>query len=255
MATPQYDRIATQYDGVENIPGQQVPVHGMAPYAAAVKGKTVVDLACGTGHFTRWAMEKGALSVIGIDISPGQIKVASQAYTFGGKIQYYAQDCSTPLVDQDGKALVPEPVDVVIAAWLLNYAPNEETQLGMWKNISACLKPGGRFLALIPDLDADLTDAPYDPRYGMDAQKLEDVNVGKPDQGAKLRRYVYVQPPFYFDMYQLNRGVYERGAKAAGLVDVHFERNIKLPTEGRPEGYWDVYHARPQVEVMTATKA
>lgn len=255
MEPAQYDAIASAYDGIEMVAGQQIVIAAMSPHADMVNGKTVVDLACGSGFWTRWAMVKGATSVIGIDISPEMISAGRRAETFGGKIQYHVKDCSEPLVSDDGLPILPEPVDVVIAAWLLNYAADEVTQLKMWQNISKCLKPGGQFLALIPDLEADLTDAPYDPKYGVDAVKLEDVNVGRPDHGAKLRRNVLVQPPIHFDMYQLNRGVYKRCADGAGMTDVRFERNFALPTEGKPEGFWDVYKDRPQVELLTAVRA
>ena len=46
------------------------------PLAGLSRAKTVLDVGCGTGHFSRWFANRG-LSVVGLDLSPGMLAVAN----------------------------------------------------------------------------------------------------------------------------------------------------------------------------------
>lgn len=89
----------------------------------------------------------------------------------------------------------------------------------MWQSVSASLDAGGRFVAVIPELESDLT-VTHDGRYEIDAVKRRMLMlVGR--TGAKLSRHVSVQTEtIHFDMFQLDRRVHERCAGATGMVDV-----------------------------------
>lgn len=39
-----------------------------------LKGKSILDLGCGTGHFSSYCIENGASKVIGVDISRNMIE-------------------------------------------------------------------------------------------------------------------------------------------------------------------------------------
>lgn len=88
MRPAQYNHIAKDYNGIETTDGQKIVIAAMTPHAHLLKDKTVLDLACGTGYWTRWAIENGATSAIGMDISEEMIAGAKLADTYNGKIQY-----------------------------------------------------------------------------------------------------------------------------------------------------------------------
>ncbi|MFZ3198800.1 MAG: methyltransferase domain-containing protein, partial [Bacillus mycoides] len=43
-----------------------------------LKGKSVLDLGCGDGHFSKYCIENGAKNVIGVDISKNMIERAKK---------------------------------------------------------------------------------------------------------------------------------------------------------------------------------
>lgn len=117
--------------------------------------------------------------------------------------------------------------------------------------MSSCLKPAGKVVALIPNLEADLTKL-YDSRYSIQATRLENVNVGS---RARLRRNDFMpSKTIHFDVYQFDRGMYQRCTEATDMVGLQFERILNLLIAGKADGDKDVYNSRPQVEVLFPTK-
>ena len=78
MVKQQYDQIAQQYEDAEKtIEG----IHVVRPTFLKLCGvhacdRSVLDLACGSGIYSRVLKEAGAKRVVGIDISEEQIKIA-----------------------------------------------------------------------------------------------------------------------------------------------------------------------------------
>ena len=78
-----------------------------------LSGKTVVDIACGEGFYTRLLRQNGACQVVGVDLSEGMIELARQqesAHPLG--IKYLLGDARN--------LRLPEQFDLAIAAYLLN---------------------------------------------------------------------------------------------------------------------------------------
>lgn len=75
--------------------------------------RRVVDLGCGFGWFSRWAHERGAASVLGVDISAKMLERA-RAETDASTIDY--RRC-----DLDGLDLEPGSADVVFSSLTLHY--------------------------------------------------------------------------------------------------------------------------------------
>ncbi|CAG8794005.1 9819_t:CDS:1, partial [Racocetra persica] len=75
----QFDDIAEKYQEVKNDNNMHTALEiytmvSLLPYES-LKGKTVLDLACGTGVYSRIAAELGAKNVIGVDISSEMINI------------------------------------------------------------------------------------------------------------------------------------------------------------------------------------
>lgn len=107
-----------------------------------VQGKTVLDLACGEGRFSRTIKHGGAHQVVGVDISAGMIELARQAED--------QQPLGTTYIHADVASLgTIGSFDVVSAAFLFNYAASKEALLALCRTAYSNLKAGGKLVASI----------------------------------------------------------------------------------------------------------
>jgi len=99
------------------------------------KDKRVLDLGCGFGWHCRYAVENGAKSVIGIDISQKMLSEAKNKTKYGN-IEYICM----PIEDID---FPEESFDVVISSLALHYVKSFEDVL---VRVYKCLSKGGDFV-------------------------------------------------------------------------------------------------------------
>lgn len=105
-----------------------------------VKGKVVLDVACGEGHFSRKLAEqaKGDIQIIGIDSSKRLIDLAHKKNkSFSHCIKFHIGDAS--FLDQ----LSPNSFDVVVCNMALMFIKRFEETI---QEIARVLKPGGVFV-------------------------------------------------------------------------------------------------------------
>ena len=153
FSSTQYNSISKEYDAVNDLPISRAILPNvervLSPY---VKGAKVLELACGTGFFTRHLLDSGVSSIVGIDISQGMIDLAqAQLSDHPGfpKCSFQLADCSQPF------DVGAEQFDFVFAAWLLNYSEDEGMMTGTFRNISNHLKPNGRLVTVLPHTEED----------------------------------------------------------------------------------------------------
>ena len=138
----EYDAIAREYRESKRLPFREhVERYTLFELLGDIRGTTVLDLACGDGFYTRLLKEAGAREVTGVDISQAMIGLAEE------------RERQRPLgcryVRADIAEFEPaEPVDLVVAAYLLNYARTPEELLRFCRVCYDALKPGGRFVGL-----------------------------------------------------------------------------------------------------------
>lgn len=99
------------------------------------KDKRVLDLGCGFGWHCRYAVENGARSAIGIDISQKMLSEAKSKTKYGN-IEYICM----PIEDID---FPEESFDVVISSLALHYVKSFEDVL---VRVYKCLSKGGDFV-------------------------------------------------------------------------------------------------------------
>lgn len=99
------------------------------------QGKRVLDLGCGFGWHCRYAVENGAKSVVGIDISQKMLNEAT-AKTEYENIKYICM----PIEDFDFPV---DSFDIVISSLAFHYIPSFEDILC---KVSKCLINGGDFV-------------------------------------------------------------------------------------------------------------
>lgn len=105
-----------------------------------IKGKHIVDLACGQGLFSRMLADKGA-HVVGVDLGKELIALAekkNEGYAF--KIHYYTSSSDDLYMVKDGTQ------DVVVCVLALQ---NIEKLQATLSEVSRVLKKGGTFMAVL----------------------------------------------------------------------------------------------------------
>lgn len=371
----QYDAIGLAYESLKQLPAAQLErdnLHAaIEPFLTTQKnsgdgggggGATVLDLACGTGYYSRLLLDWGAARVVGVDVSEKMIDAAreqaraqslsvlkeenqspsqtvdeagrevkletgredknqtltatqpemenhnqtaakatwrtgfnsgtgntgpvsisrarpdpehSNSTVSSNRLTFQVGDCTQPLE----LPLTPaQHFDIVLGAWLLNYASSAAEMTEMFANVTAHLRPGGRFVGITPhpakDLDAfarDQTtheDRGQQPQTGRDRDRHQ--RHGKPDQaqspsttspntygvsvtyrsqlpnndGYATSVTAHVSPvQIQFDNYHLRREVYERWARQAGLKGCLEWRDVHMPT---PQDGLEKYGVAPE---------
>ena len=136
----EYDTIAREYGASKRLAFREyVEGYTLFELLGDVEGKTVLDLACGEGFYTRLLSQAGARLVTGVDISAAMIELAE------------AEERRHPLgctyIRADAAEFKPKgTVDVVVAAYLLNYARSPGQLLRFCRTCHDALRPGGRLV-------------------------------------------------------------------------------------------------------------
>ncbi|KAI1417088.1 methyltransferase type 11 [Hypoxylon sp. FL1857] len=119
-------------------------------------GKTVLDLGCGFGWFSRCARENGAASVRGIDLSEKMLDRARNM-TNDNKIKYERADLEVLKLEEN-------QYDVVFSSLTFHYLVNLPTLI---QGISRSLKPSGR---LVCSVEHPIYTAPSKPNFALDEE-------------------------------------------------------------------------------------
>ena len=136
VLTPQqgYDRWAASY-GENMNPVQVLEAEALTRLLPDLHGQTVLDLGCGKGRVSRFALERGAVSTTGVDISEAMLKAAATAVPMASARWIKAGVQRLPF---EAAAF-----DVVVCALTMGHVKDLETALG---EIARVLRPGGVLL-------------------------------------------------------------------------------------------------------------
>ncbi len=155
----EYDRLTRQYRRSKAMPFRvfsEIPDH--LALLGDLRGRSVLDLACGEGFYTRLIKQAGAARVVGVDLSEHMIALAREQEMFDPLgITYVAGPAES--LGSIG------PFDAVSAAFLLNNAPDRPTLDAMARAVVINLAPGGRMVMTISTF-GDWPGTDYSP-YGM----------------------------------------------------------------------------------------
>ena len=229
----QYDHIGSKYDEYARTATlKRAESYTFFRMVGALEGQRVLDLACGFGFYTRLLKQHGAAQVVGVDLSPEMIRLATQqeqAEPLG--ITY--QVCDAVTLPQLG------PFDLVTAVYLLDYATSKDQLLGMFRSAYDNLVAGGRFVAYTMDPAFTLSKPNY-TKYGVTVLR----QAPEEDRYVCDAEFVTV-PPTPFRYVQWSQAAYEWAVTQAGFRDFAWQ-----PTEVAPEdiarygeAYWQDFHA------------
>ncbi|GLZ79401.1 hypothetical protein Afil01_42080 [Actinorhabdospora filicis] len=201
-----------------------------------VTGLSAVDVACGTGYYTRDLRVRGADPVTGIDLSPRMIELAEDRERRERLGIAYAVGDGSALPDR-GR------YDLATAAYLFPYATDEETLAAMMASLRGCMHPGGRLVTLTVDpefrAEPDLAD------YGWTAARFS---------GRQVTMRFSGDPPADLTNTLWPRSTVVRVARAAGFTEMAWHP-LEVPGEELERygaGYWSALMENPFIEGFTA---
>ncbi|MER6999619.1 class I SAM-dependent methyltransferase [Streptomyces sp. NPDC000410] len=242
MSAQQYDEIGEAYEGFKALPLEQyVVVPSFLNLVGDVRGKSVLDLASGTGFYSREFKRRGASEVLGIDISSEMVAVSEaieKADPLG--ISYEVGDVSE-------LRSFERQFDIVLAVQLLNYAPDTATAERMCRNIHRSLKPGGEIFLLNQSPDYRF-DGPTPEKYGFRTELTGEEG----GTGPKVRTTALLDQPVSFTANRPRRDVYETSLQAAGFSELTWVPLTVSEAGVREFGadHWADFHANPPLEML-----
>jgi 2-polyprenyl-3-methyl-5-hydroxy-6-metoxy-1,4-benzoquinol methylase len=246
--------MVTNYDDIADV-YLKVAVHPIKKYCEAftllkvlgnVKAKSVLDLACGDGYYTRLLKQQGTAQTVGVDISQkmiDQAKRTERVVPLG--IEYHSGDISQ--LGQIGQ------FDLITAIYLFPYAATKQRLMAMFQTIYDNLKPGGKLVAITVDPHLVEDDLAVFEEYGVTLV----AEAGLQD-GTMLTATVAVAEGNSFQMqtFHWHEATYE-----SVIRQVDFQRmrwhSIQVSEAGLKAygaAYWQAYATKPYGIVLECDK-
>lgn len=237
----QYDALGAIYERAKHIPTGLAERATLLSALGDLRGRSVLDVGCGTGFYARLFHDLGAARVTGVDSAGEMIGYARHVEAREPRgIEYAQHDAATlPVLGE---------FDVVTAVWLLGYADDVAALDVMIGNLTANVAPGGRLVVLVPNPDVDWDLIGQYGRYGYEITRTGPVGVKQP-----VRVHVLGDPPFDFDSFFWEGGVFDGALGRAGLLDVT-RRPCVTPDDGRGDEFWEPLRKSPSFAVFTAVR-
>lgn len=242
----EYDQIAPDYQESKLLPFRvHIEEYTTFQLLPDLRGRSVVDLACGDGIYSRKLRRRGASRVVGVDISAEMIGLARRAETdLPIGIEYVLGDVAT--VDLD------ERFDVAFCSYLFNYARSRAELRALVQSVARLVRPEGLVVGCndYPDNRPAHYDR-YRP-YGF-------VKTGAPEptEGSTITyRFFNIDGSvFDLDNYYLPTDAYKAEFAAAGFASFTWVLPEVSP-EGQASfgpGFWDAFLDEPPIVSFSAT--
>ncbi|HEY1633823.1 MAG TPA: methyltransferase domain-containing protein [Acidimicrobiales bacterium] len=242
----EYDRIAPDYQESKLLPFRlHVEEYTTFRLLPELTGRSVVDLACGEGIYTRKLMQRGATRVVGVDISAEMITLARRAEAaMPIGVEYVLADVATVDIDQR--------FDLAFCSYLFNYARSRAELRALIESVAHLLRPGG--------LVVGSNDYPDNPPAHYDRYRpygFVKIGAAEPVEGSIIT-YRFFNPDgtaFELDNYYLPTAVYRDEFTAAGFTSFDWFMP-EASSEGLAAfspGFWDAYLEWPPIVSFMAT--
>jgi len=240
----QYDSVGSKYEEFKTTATLPIPErHTFLKLVGDLRGQRVLDLACGSGHYSRLLKEHGAARVEGVDISPEMVQVARRTEQAQGHGVHY-HVCDAAALPHLGD------FDLVTAVYLLNYARTRDELLRMCQSAASNLKEGGRFIAFTIDPSFDLRRSNW-AAYGFEVQG-ERFEEGRHVCHARF----LTEPPAPIEYLRWPARAYESVLAEAGFRQVTWHP-FEIPAEAVAkygEDFWREYRDNPLLIALSGQK-
>lgn len=223
----QYDEIGSKYASFKTLPTSMIEEASLKetiqPWLAKFPNARVLDLACGTGFYSKKMLDWGAGYVLGVDSSTGMVDAAREMFrndnSYTGEVSFRVGNA----LDM-GRIEDEELFDIIIGVWLLNYSSSLEQMTSMYRTVSENLKDGGMFIALAPppaeDVDEHAKDWTKATNQYSDALlvRVDYYEKLQSGQGWKTEISSLIEgAQFSFRNFHLRKSIYEEAARSGGL--------------------------------------
>ena len=245
MSQPaEYDAIAEAYQDSKRLPFREyVERYTLFDILGDVRGKAVLDVACGEGFYTRLIKQAGAAEVTGVDISAAMIQLAEK------EERRHPLGCR--YLHRDVAQFVPsKPVDVVVAMYLLNYASSRAMLYRFCQVCYDALRPGGRFVGF-----NDNVQNPPRGRVSLRKYGLERTCADPPTEGDAVQYTLTNEDgqTFSFTNFFFKPGTYQDAFQSAGFLDFEWVPVAVHPSQ-RTDPFWDDFLRDPPLIAFSALK-
>ncbi|MGF1737429.1 class I SAM-dependent DNA methyltransferase [Photobacterium satsumensis] len=179
MKSPMYGRFAKEYDRAvqDNIFNAMLERPSLQAMLPELKGKRVLDLACGSGVYAEYLLAQGA-EVTAVDVSPQMVEMVNEKLS--GQLQCYVQDLNQGLPKEaDGG------YDLIICPLAVHYLPD---LLPLFKDVQRCLVKGGVFVFSTHHPLVDFEVSPSGNYFKRELITEEWDTIGQPVEVSFYRR-------------------------------------------------------------------
>ncbi|WP_031482355.1 class I SAM-dependent methyltransferase [Streptomyces bicolor] len=243
MSVQQYDEIGEAFEGFKSLPLMRYgEVPSFLGLVGDVRGRSVLDVACGTGFYSREFKRRGATEVLGVDISVEMIAAARQIEQrdpLGARYEVGDVAELRPL----GRRF-----DIAVGVQCLNYAEDIAAMERMCHNIHRSLVPGGEFFVFCQKPDYRFDCASLD-RYGFRCEPTGEES----ETGPRVRVTALLEPqPISIVSTVPRREVYEECLRATGFSAVEWVP-LQISEAGIQEfgeDFWADLLAHPPLEML-----
>ncbi len=244
--TTDYNAISRQYQLSKLQPWRaHIEAFSLLGLVGDLSGQTVLDVACGEGFYTRLLHGQGASAATGVDLSVGMIDLArTQEAADPRGIRYEVADAATMDFET--------PFDVVVAAYLLNYAHDRAELTAMCRGLARSLRPGGRFITVNGSPLLDFRRAPSFRKYGF-----EIVMAAGPTEGAPITwTFHLADGSFSLENYFLDQQAHEEAFREAGFREVRWHSPCLDPAGADSHGrdFWNDFMSHPPIALIECVK-
>ena len=155
----QFDQLGEVYDTFSDSPFRRhLEIPTVLAALGDVAGRTVLDLGCGSGVYTRQLRRLGAARAVGVDPMAGMIEHARSI------------EAAVPVGAEYVAGQVPSELDgtfdAVLAVYVLPYTADRDLLAEFCRTAARALRPGGRLVTL-PANPGLRRDRDYYERYGF----------------------------------------------------------------------------------------
>ena len=244
QAKNEYDDIAEAYRDSKQLSFRKyLEEYSLFEMLGDVRGKSVLDLACGEGFYTRKIKQAEAAEVTGVDISAEMIRLAEE--------EENARPLGCKYLNRDVAELeIAESVDIVAAMYLLNYAKTKEELLRFCRVSYNALRSDGRFVGVNDNVRNPPKGTVSYAKYGF---KKECINP--PTEGDVIL-YKLVNEDgqqFEFKNFYLAPETYQWAFQEAGFANFKWV-NLYLAPIQRGNSFWDEFLSNPPLTGLIASK-
>jgi len=246
-----FDEIARHYERVDTgsfLLRQYSEIHSLFNILGDITGKSILELSCSDGFYTRKLKQKGAARVVGVDLSEKMIELGKREEAKNPLgIEYVACDVF--------KLGCIGSFDLVVTPFLLNYARTKEELLEMCQIIHANLKPTGRFVSL--NNHPQLHSVSGFEKYGITKSFSQPLRDEMPITVTLIIQHEDAEPQTVtFDSHYFNQATFEWALESAKFTKVcwHQLEISPLGIQKFGQEFWQDYLDNPCVVIIECLK-